>query len=378
MPTRPAQILSLLNQRQTEFHAFDEKLLQGLQAYRQAVQHLDIVQDPIRLFQEPLDHFREGRFVWPVQWQNREESLAWVRQHLNGITTFAVDGSQIYPSKDLSLPVALIQIGWFENFHDPQGRYEKDIRLDILSPQQLRDSSGGQSEEGSDRLVNMRRFQMETTRMQEYMAAHVGDPHCIIFMDGSLVGTFAQSFDGEMRRFYTDCLRQLVQSSEDYQVPLVAYVDTSYARDLTEGLQRWFQLPEIRGIHDAQILQPLMGWGDRTPVLRCERPILRDYYDEQQHRIGYLYLKTHEGYPARLELPLWIVESGRLETVLGWVRGEVIIGGGYPYVIETADQVAVLQAEDRYAFYRILQDWAQQQEIHLRLSRKMISKVRRR
>ena len=45
---------------------------------------------------------------------------------------------------------------------------------------------------------------------------------------------------------------------------------------------------------------------------------------------------------------------------------------------ETADQVAVLQADDRYHFYRILQDWAEQQGIHLRLSRKMVSKVRRR
>ncbi|MGA0201327.1 MAG: DNA double-strand break repair nuclease NurA, partial [Prochlorotrichaceae cyanobacterium] len=95
-------------------------------------------------------------------------------------------------------------------------------------------------------------------------------------------------------------------------------------------------------------------------------------------RIGYLYLKTNEGYPARLELPLWIAEEGRLETILDWVRGEVIIGSGYPYVIETADQVAVLQADDRYHFYRILQDWAEQQGIHLRLSRKMVSKVRRR
>jgi hypothetical protein len=112
--------------------------------------------------------------------------------------------------------------------------------------------------------------------------------------------------------------------------------------------------------------------------LRCQRPILQEYYLDQNDRVGYLYLKTHDGYPARLELPLWIAEAGRLDTILDWVRGEVIIGSGYPYVIETADQVAVLQADDRYHFYRILQDWAEQQGIHLRLSRKMVSKVRRR
>jgi len=47
-------------------------------------------------------------------------------------------------------------------------------------------------------------------------------------------------------------------------------------------------------------------------------------------------------------------------------------------VIETADQAAVLKAEDRQTFYRILQDWAEEQELKLRFSRKMVSKTRRR
>jgi NurA domain len=378
MPTRPAQIMQLLQQREAEFHAFDERLFQGLHDYRQAAEQFQTLADGLGVVLEPLDSLRKGVFPWPLKWQSREDSLHWVREQLTGIATFAVDGSQIYPTKDFSLPVALIQIGWFENLHHPQGQYQKDIRLDILTPLQLRDAQGAQSEEGSDRLVNMRRFEMETERMREYMEDHAGDPRCLVFLDGSLVATFAQSFDGEMRAFYARCLRRLLQSSEDNCVPIVAYVDTSYARDLTEVLQRGFALPELKGIHDAQILHTLMEWGDRTPLLRCQRPILQEYYFDQKDRVGYVYLKTHEGYPARLELPLWIAEAGRLETILDWVRGEVIIGSGYPYVIETADQVAVLQADDRYHFYRILQDWAEQQGIHLRLSRKMVSKVRRR
>jgi hypothetical protein len=77
-------------------------------------------------------------------------------------------------------------------------------------------------------------------------------------------------------------------------------------------------------------------------------------------------------------VPLWVYEAGLLESVLAWVRGEVIIGGGYPYVIETADQTAVLKAEDRQMFFRLLQDWADSEDLNLRLSRKMVSKVRRR
>ena len=55
---------------------------------------------------------------------------------------------------------------------------------------------------------------------------------------------------------------------------------------------------------------------------------------------------------------------------LDYVRGEIIIGGGYPYVIETADQVAVLQAEDRRQLYRLLQDWSEKASVNIRFSRK--------
>ena len=377
MSTRPSQILQLLQQRQADFRAFDQRLFQGLQDYRRSMQRLPEMADH-GVVAESLANSRAGFFPWMLQWNSREDSLNWVRDCLTGVATFAVDGSQIYPSKDFSIPVALVQIGWFENRHEPQGNYEKDIRLDLLTPLQLRDSQGDRSEDGGDRQVNMRRFEMETERLQEYMEAHAGDRRCLVFLDGSLVATFAQSFEPEMRSFYSRCLRDLLRSSEDNRVPLVAYVDTSYAKDLTEQLQRWFALPEVSSVHDAQMLHPLMQWGDRTPLLRCQRKILQEFYGEQQDRIGYLYLKTHDGYPARLELPLWIAENDRLEEILEWVRGEVIIGGGYPYVIETADQVAVLQTDDRYTFYRLVQDWAEREELSLRLSRKMVSKSRRR
>ncbi len=89
-------------------------------------------------------------------------------------------------------------------------------------------------------------------------------------------------------------------------------------------------------------------------------------------------MKTHEGPPVRLEIPTWIYDAGLYEQVIDWVRCEVIVGGGYPYVIETADQTAVLKADDRQMFYRLLQEWADEENLNLRLSRKMVSKARRR
>lgn len=389
MPLKPSQLLSCLQDKQAEFRHFDHRAFALLHQYRSALAEaanhpfLELPtqfssHDGSNLGAFPLEpNHLFPHWVIPCQltWGNREQSLQWVRGLLTGIKTFAVDGSQISPGKDLSIPVALVQVGWFENLHLPSGGYTKDIQLDVLTPSDLK-VSHDQLVEG---VVSAHRFQLETQRLVDYMNEHHNDPNCLVFFDGSLVPSFAEKWDVELSDRYVSSLKKLIATSERTQVPLVAYVDTSHARDLTVMLEQVMNLPEAPSIQDAQLLDPLMKWGDRTLLFQCRRSGILSHFHEQQGDITFTYLKsTREGYPARLEFPRWIIESGRLNQVIDWIRGELIIGNGYPYVIETADQAAVLKAEDRQTFYRILQDWAEEQELKLRFSRKMVSKTRRR
>ncbi len=390
MTLKPSQLVTLLRTKRDAFAHFNQQTVTALQLYRTSLKQVTRLsaaeletrlrdcEAPGSLPLEPV-HPTAG-WVKParLQFGNREQSQAWVRQRIAGVATFAVDGSQVFPSKDLSLPIALVQVGWFENPHTPDGTYTKDVTLDIMTPAELRTHNSG---EPADRRVNMRRFQMETERLVQYMRERASSDNCLVFLDGSLIATFAEALDAEAQQFYVDCLLSLLRTSEQTRVPLVAYIDTTYSRDLTTLLQVLFDLPQTRSVHDAQLLYPLLQWGDRSGCFRSTRggdSGILSQYQEQSDRIAFVYLKAHDGYPVRLELPLWLVEAGRLEQVVDWVRCEVIIGSGYPYVIETADQTAVLQAEDRQTFYRILQDWAEQEELSLRFSRKMVSKVRRR
>lgn len=392
MPLKPSQVLSLLQAKQADFKAYNQRAFKDIQEYHQALAHAS-QQSQVALEKALADHVSPGarpletlghpNWIVPsnLVWQSREQSLEWVRDRLMGISTFAVDGSQVFPSKDLSIPVALVQVGWFENPHLPLGAYDKDVKLDIMTPAELQTGDGHTMME---RQVHKRRFQMEVERLIDYMQEHANRQNCLVFLDGSLIATYAEAFDPESRDFYVDCLLQLLRTSEEHQVPLVAYVDTSYACDLTRMLQRLYQLPDVSSLYDAQLLATYMQWGDRTPLFICDRGsdsthkgILADY-QEQAGQIAFTYLKTHDGYPARIELPVWVYEAGLWERVIDWVRGEVVIGGGYPYVVETADQVAVLQTQDRQMFYRILQDWAEGEDLNLRFSRKMVSKALRR
>ncbi|TVP68084.1 MAG: DNA double-strand break repair nuclease NurA [Leptolyngbya sp. LCM1.Bin17] len=396
MPVSPSQIKTLLDQKRAAFSSFNRAKFELLQGYHQAwvefaalplaqqINQLAIHPSPTGA--QPLEELAEAKKgIIPffcaesapatAPWSNREASKQWVQDILTDITTFAVDGSQISPGKDLSIPIALIQIGWFENPHSPDQPYDKDVRVDLMTPKDL----GPNPAQPVERRVNIRRFQMEVARLVEFMDTCPQPERTLVFFDGALVVTFAEAFDQDSQTAYVQAMLDLLAASERRRVPLVGYVDTSYARDLTTLLHHGYGLEATEGIHDAQLLSQLMEWGDRTAVFQCDRGGILDDYSTHQDQITFTYLKTtRDGHPARLEMPRWMWDSGQMPQYLNWVRGEVIVGGGYPYAIETADQTAVLQGQDKHIFFRVLQDWAERESINLRLSRKMVSKQRRR
>jgi hypothetical protein len=393
MPLRSTDILTLLNQKQGEFASFNQDLSAQLQRYRQALRSLSRqtvpeLQDKLAGITCPGARPLEADPLYPdwlvlegLKWESREASLVWVRDRLTDVTTFSVDGSQIFPSKDISIPIGLVQIGWFENPHSAAGTYTKDVRVNILSPVELQKNAQNRP---LDRLVNMHRLAMEVQRHIEFMEAHAHRSDCITFLDGSLVGSFAEVLDLDSRNFYAEQFVRLLRASETYRVPIVGYIDTSNARDLVSMIGVLAQLPEAEAITDVQVLSSRMQWGDRTPLFTCDRrgaartQGILSQYEEQAEAVTFTYMKLNSTRPVRVELPKWIYEDGLLDTVLDYVRAEVVIGSGYPYVIETADQVAVLRADDRQLFYRLLQDWAEEQDLGLQFSRKMVSKSLRR
>ena len=393
MPLKSSALLQILEQKYASFTDYHQSATQTYHEYRNALRIysrktsaelsellIDELHPGARPL-EPLGKSPDWKIPAKLKWTNREHSLQWVRDRLQGVTTFAVDGSQIFPTKDVMPPIALVQVGWFENRHSPDGDYTKDIRLNVLTPEELDVAHLGRTPE---RQVGMHRFQMEVERIIEYMETHAGCLDRLVFLDGALVATFAEVFDLDCRQFYAQQCVNLLRASEQYRVPLVGYIDTTHACDLVQMLRTLQGLPESTVLHDAMLLGSQLQWGDRTPLFLCDRPGdariegILSAYEEQQNRIAFTYLKANEGYPVRLELPLWIYEAGLFETVLDIVRGEIIIGGGYPYVIETADQVAVLQMADRQLFFQLLQEWADRSDIRVRFSRKMVSKLMRR
>jgi len=332
---------------------------------------------------------------------HHEEARAWA-ELLRGITTLAVDGSQLLPWRDASVPVALVQAGIFENPHQPPSGYLKDVVTELLPPEELMsgdsdlvDTRTGQVLGYSERIVHLRRFQLEIetliARMEHHAARGTSETSLVAFYDGSLIVSFARTFQSPLRERYIELADRLLATSERCRVPVVGYIDTSYARDLITMLRALARgvpelaagpLPDPQGVHDALLFSGQLGWGDRTPAFLSARDDLArpgQGSAEQQSDVAFVYFQAAlDRPPARIELPRWVLEAGLLDGVMDVVRAETIVGNGYPSPIEAADAVTVISAHDRAQFYALFQDWVAREGLPFTFSRKALSKSRRR
>jgi hypothetical protein len=312
------------------------------------------------------------------RWSNHEQARAWAKEILEGVPTFAVDGSQVAPTKDLSIPVGLVQIGWFENAHIAGGNYIKDVAVEVLSPTELAADEHGQAEPGSSQ-VNLRRFEMEADRLAQYMQDNrAKKPRPLALFDGTLIISFAGLMQPKLQKEYTRAITDLLDASEKFRSPLIGFVDSSSAHDLLDMIAHLSGTHRAGQITDSALLQDSMGWGDRSQIFICSRDdnlLGQEYYES----VCFCYLKTTaELPPARVEFPLWMFESGEYEQALDLLRAECIVGTGYPYPLETADAVAVIDLHDRERFYRLVQQFTHKAGLALRFTRKSTSKRGRR
>ena len=323
-------------------------------------------------------------------WQNREQASQWALETLDGRPALAVDGSQIVPTTDYAPPVGAVQIGWFFNDRcptadgDAAGRYEKDIAFEVLAPDELLDS-GGDDGVFPNWRVNQERFILECAKLCEFMERCAGRPFArrpVCFLDGSLIISFAGQLRAGREHGYIQAVQALLACSERTRTPLVGYVDNTYSRDLVTLLATLHGLPAPAHINDAYLLrETLPSWGDRSPFWVCARQDRlshagrADFYKQVCFCLARL---SMENPPARLEIPRWLLESGRADEIVALVLAEAVVGNGYPYVLEAADVTAVIQQQDRQRFYRLYQDFLQEQGLAMTVTRKQRSKQLRR
>ncbi|HZH90711.1 MAG TPA: DNA double-strand break repair nuclease NurA [Pyrinomonadaceae bacterium] len=344
-----------------------------------------------------------GAFVirFDERWRSHEEARRWALDVLKERVTCAADGSQILPGREISLPVAAVQAAWFENPHTANGQdsYRKESRFALITPEELLQAEGGAATAAD--LVGLRRFELELGALSEFLERRRGwrargERTPVAFFDGTLLlsttRTRTQNIDASLSGGYVKAIVEAVELSRETQVPLIGYIDQSYARDIVRLLDLLSTgATPAATVFDARLLSAtktadaagalFAAWGDRTIFCHCVREGLTPDFEDAEGNplVGFVYLQTTgEGAPARLDIPAWVYDAGLLGEVIDTVRAECVVGNGYPYALETADAAAVITGQDHEQFLRAMQEFAAEQNLDFHVSRKPVSKARRR
>jgi hypothetical protein len=252
-------------------------------------------------------------------WTDHQAARVWARLILEGHPVAAVDGSQIPPSKEVSVPVGAVQIGWYINYHTTGGRYEKDVRFSVLAPDELGEEEGG---DFPDWRVNQQRFIGECEQlmaiMERFATAEVGQAPLCLF-DGSFVISFAGQMRPGRADAYVSAVRTLLEQSKRLAMPLAGFVDSSGSRDVVM-LVNTVAGPPYMNLTDGALFAPLLpNWGDRTPFFLCARndPLSQQGNADFYRDVAFCYIRLAAGQPpARIELPRWLVESGNAAAIV--------------------------------------------------------------
>src|SRR6266700_4323916 len=241
-----------LNLKRGQFSLYDGTFSEQLQAYQYALEtlyqrysssaqleHILPPDEPGRRavgarpsieFDRWLVEAGYGGYHGPVfpfgrEFANHEQARQWA-ECIEGITTIAVDGSQLLPWRDASIPVALIQVGFFINPHMQGRSYTKDVRMEVLAPDEIMEEAKSEAADPdsypySDMQVTLRRYLLEIDTLCQQMeqcaaARRPDDPtHSpVVFFDGSLVVSFALTMPNPYRDRYIRSAVSLLRASE--------------------------------------------------------------------------------------------------------------------------------------------------------------------
>jgi hypothetical protein len=307
--------------------------------------------------------------------RSRQEATDWALDVLKGRNVAAVDGSQVYPSRHISVPIGLVQACTVVNSHGEK-RFNTSSKLHLMLPADFERNGGYVYAQAP---VSTRRFELECQQIGEFMRGHPGD---MVFLDGSLVLSFTQpQEEGEQKR-YVNAVVELLDVAEEMRSPLIAYTDMSMSKDLITLMRHAFRLQPSGHLTDAFLISDRLRWGDRTRAFLSDRddrvprdgPSTLDHYGRHRDDIAYFYIMSGGQLASKVEVPKWCHDDGLIEQIADTIRAECIVRPGYPDIIHRAHEYAAISFAETEMFRGLIDTFAAKHRIKIYKSAKELNK----
>jgi hypothetical protein len=283
------------------------------------------------------------------------------------VTVVATDGSQIYPDRHIEPTCYLLNVSRIA-FHygteePPLMTAEPELRFRRRDLDELNADGGEEAlfDLTTEVISALRdeqelRWLFETARDERRSARPV-----LAMADGTLIRWMLR---GMNHRALEDRLiaryLAILERFRDEGIPVCSYVsmpgNTEFINLLCLHRNETEETPDdesLQGLLDRLVFARTLGVGERSALFESGSHIQKDY--GPHHRICYFYVRLPEEV-GRVELPAWVAEQpGWVEMIHAVVVDQAEKGGGYPIVLTEAHERAVIRAQEKALFYRILE-----------------------
>jgi len=131
------------------------------------------------------------------------------------------------------------------------------------------------------------------------------------------------------------------------------------------------QCDSVAGVLDRAIFNQLLSAGERSATFGSRSSIVEQRYG--LHRANFFYIKIDDEEIARVEIPLWVAQSGELTGLVhALIWQQCRQGQGYPVALSEAHEKAVVTGADREQFWQLVE-----RDVALKSSAKSRSKRNR-
>ncbi|MEM6328059.1 MAG: DNA double-strand break repair nuclease NurA, partial [Bacteroidota bacterium] len=279
------------------------------------------------------------------------------------VTVIATDGSQIFPDRHADPACFLLNVGRVA-FHygtldppllvaEPDFRFRTDD-LDDLAP------DDPAVPDATAEVVSALRDEQELAWLHRTAVEERRSGREIVALaDGTLIRWMLGGMKN--RRLEQRLLARYVEILDRFRadgLPLASYISRPGSAEVVNTLRLhrgegdWDRGPgSLHGLLDRHLFERVLAPGERSALFESRSEVLREY---GPHAIQVLYVHTGTEV-GRIEMPRWVAEGpGWLDLLHAVVLDQVDKGGGYPIILQEAHERAVVRAEEREMFFRLL------------------------
>jgi hypothetical protein len=309
-----------------------------------------------------------------------------VQNNLESYSVLAVDGSQVYPDRNISgASCFLINTGGCVIQYSKKSKATFFSEPKVFLNQDLLEQN--QRISFSRDLVDLKREELELQKLFEVGLSNDVD---LCLVDGTIIFWPLEGKQEEVKDLFLKSYLNYLNKFYEYKKLIAGFISFPKSKEIVNliklGLCR-FDFAECIACHrnytefpckvvdyliDSQVLRSFLKTGQRSTIFFSKSKIILEYPEHLKPCFFYLNVGKEI---VRIETFKWVIENKEnIDFICKVAIDQSIKGLGYPVVLAEAHEQAVLKGPDRDFFYHLIQKIALEQQQRLFYSQKSLKK----